>query len=79
MDGAADVDDDVGGWVVGEVDDVGTDGVVVSGEVVSLVVGVVDVGSLWTSVRGTQVYDGSGTKPGGTTCVAGDGDSVCGR
>lgn len=25
----------------------------------------------WTSVRGTQVYDGSGTNPGGTTSAAG--------
>ena len=44
------------------------------GLVVSVVVGVVVVVVLrgsCTLVRGTQVYAGSGTKPGGTTSVAG--------
>jgi hypothetical protein len=45
------------------------DGAEVSVEV-SVVVGVVSVGVL-TLVRGTQVYAGSGTKPGGTTAVSG--------
>jgi hypothetical protein len=47
--------------------------VVVGAEVsveVSVVVGVVSVG-VSTLVRGTQVYAGSGTKPGGTTAVSG--------
>ena len=45
---------------------------------VVVVVLVVVVGSR-TSVRGTHVYDGSGTKPGGTTCVFGaTGVTVCG-
>jgi hypothetical protein len=48
-------------------------GVVVVGVVVVVVVGVVDVvrGRSWTLVRGTQVYSGSGTNPGGTTAVSG--------
>jgi len=42
----------------------------VSSDVV-VVVGVVDrVGRSRTEVRGTQVYSGSGTKPGGTICVS---------
>ncbi len=45
----------------------------------SLVVGVVVVVSRCTSVLGTQVYDGSGMKPGGTTCCAGAGGSGSGR
>jgi hypothetical protein len=65
---------DVG--LVGLVGDVGVVSVglgsVVVGVVV-VVVGVVDVvrGRSWTLVRGTQVYSGSGTKPGGTTAVSG--------
>ena len=41
--------------------------------VVVVVVGVVVVvlGRSWTLVRGTQVYSGSGTNPGGTTAVSG--------
>lgn len=48
-------------------------GVVLSGdvEVVGVVVGVVMSVRGCTSVRGTQVYDGSGMKPGGTTSLAG--------
>jgi hypothetical protein len=65
--------------VVGEVGEVGEVGDVsdVVGAVVSVVVVVVGVVVLVvvvrsrTSVRGTQVYDGSGTKPGGTIWVAG--------
>jgi hypothetical protein len=66
--------------VVGEVPDVGDVGEVgdvVVGSVVSVVVVVVGVVVLVvvvrsrTSVRGTHVYDGSGTKPGGTIWVAG--------
>jgi hypothetical protein len=56
---------------------VSVDDVVDVGLVLSVVVGVVVVvvvvvlrGSC-TLVRGTQVYAGSGTKPGGTTSVAG--------
>jgi hypothetical protein len=56
--------------LVGDVD-VGLGSVVVG--VVSVVVGVVVVvfGRSWTLVRGTQVYSGSGTNPGGTTAVSG--------
>jgi hypothetical protein len=53
---------------------VSVDDVVDVGLVVSVVVGVVVVvvlGGSCTLVRGTQVYSGSGTKPGGTTSVAG--------
>lgn len=59
--GEGDVEDgvEVDPGDVGELDDVSDDvgpgDVVSSGEVVSLVVGVVDVGFLWTSVRGTHV------------------------
>jgi hypothetical protein len=52
------------------VDDVVDVGLVVSVVVVGVVVVVVLRGSC-TLVRGTQVYAGSGTKPGGTTSVAG--------
>ena len=52
------------------VDDVVDVGLVVSVVVVGVVVVVVPRGSC-TFVRGTQVYAGSGTKPGGTTSVAG--------
>lgn len=63
-------------------------GVVVLGDVVVVVVVVVSVGSVvvsvgvgryvvlgrgFTSVRGTQVYSGLGTKPGGTTAGGGVG------
>jgi hypothetical protein len=54
--------------------EVSVDDVVDVGLVVSVVVGVVVVVVLrgsCTLVRGTQVYAGSGTKPGGTTSVAG--------
>jgi hypothetical protein len=71
------VDDPVVGVpVVVSVDDVvedpvvGLPVVVVVVGVVVVVVGVVLRGSC-TFVRGTQVYEGSGTKPGGTTSVAG--------
>ena len=37
---------------------------------VLVVVGVVVRGRSRTEVRGTQVYSGSGTKPGGTSCVS---------
>ena len=56
--------------VVVSVDDVVDVGLVVSVVVVGVVVVVVVRGSC-TLVRGTQVYAGSGTKPGGTTSVAG--------
>jgi hypothetical protein len=59
--------------LVGDVDvGLGSVVVVVVG-VVSVVVGVVVVvfGRSWTLVRGTQVYSGSGTNPGGTTAVSG--------
>lgn len=87
MAGAGDAEDGVVVGDVGDVgelddvsDDVGAGDVVSSGDVVSLVmVGAVDVGLLCTSVRGTHVYDGSGMKPGGTTCVAGGGASLVGR
>lgn len=61
----------------GEVSDVGDSGVVgVPGSVVvvvvvGVVVSTVVLGRSRTLVRGTQVYSGSGTNPGGTTCVAG--------
>ena len=70
---------------VGEVGEVGVDDVVSPG-LVSVVVGVVVVGVCvvvvgvrdvvvrgrsCTCVRGTQVYSGSGTNPGGTTAVSG--------
>lgn len=48
------------GWP-GEVDSVGVV------DVVTLVLGEVVVEFRCTSVRGTQVYDGSGMNPGGTT------------
>ena len=70
------------GCVDGDVVD-SSGGVVVSvGSVVSVVVGVcvvvgvgrrVVVGYWVTSVRGTQVYAGSGTNPGGTTTGGGAG------
>jgi hypothetical protein len=44
-------------------------GVVVGAVVVVVRRGVVVCGYSRTDVRGTQVYSGSGTKPGGTTCV----------
>jgi hypothetical protein len=83
--GTADVGDEGpvpgagGAVVVGEVVElpvvvVSVDDVVDVGLVVSVVVGVVVVVVLRgssTFVRGTQVYAGSGTKPGGTTSVAG--------
>jgi hypothetical protein len=60
--------------LVGDVDvvSVGLGSVVVG--VVVVVVGVVVVvvvGRSCTLVRGTQVYSGSGTNPGGTTAVSG--------
>ncbi|WP_370629621.1 hypothetical protein [Mycolicibacterium sp. BK634] len=81
-----------GGVVVGEVGDVvdvvdvGDVGDVseVVGSVVSVVVVVVGVVVLVvvvrsrTSVRGTQVYDGSGMKPGGTIWVAGGSGAAAG-
>ena len=71
------------GDAVGELDTEGEGlGVVESvGGVVGvvLVVGELVVVSRWTSVRGTQVYDGSGMNPGGTSCVAGIGGSGGGR
>jgi len=60
--------------LVGDVDVVSVGlGSVVVGVVVVVVVGVVVVvlGRSWTLVRGTQVYSGSGTNPGGTTAVSG--------
>jgi hypothetical protein len=64
----------VGTGVVGDVGLVGDVGVTSVGlgsvvVVVVVVVGVVVVvlGRSWTLVRGTQVYSGSGTNPGGTT------------
>jgi hypothetical protein len=55
----------------GEPDTVALD-VVVAVVVVVVVVGVTVVDVVgWTYVRGTQVYAGSGTNPGGTTCVSG--------
>jgi len=63
VDVADDADGFVGGSPVAEVVGVVAD---VSGSVVTL------LGTCrWTSVRGTQVYEGSGTKPGGTTSAAG--------
>jgi hypothetical protein len=60
---------DVG--LVGDVDvvSVGLGSVVVGVVVVGVVV--VVLGRSWTLVRGTQVYSGSGTNPGGTTAVSG--------
>jgi hypothetical protein len=85
--GTADVGDEVpvpgasGAVVVGDVvealvvevsvDDVVDVGLVVSVVVVVGVVVVVVLRGSCTLVRGTQVYAGSGTKPGGTTSVAG--------
>jgi hypothetical protein len=69
-----------GAGVVGDVGLVGDVDVVSVGlgadEVVGVVVVVVGVvvvvlGRSWTLVRGTQVYWGSGTNPGGTTAVSG--------
>ncbi|MDT5192324.1 MAG: hypothetical protein QOI28_4575 [Mycobacterium sp.] len=60
--------------LVGDVDVVSVGlGSVVVGVVVVVVVGVVVVvlGRCCTLVRGTQVYSGSGTNPGGTTAVSG--------
>jgi hypothetical protein len=53
--------------LVGGVGSVGLGSVEDSVVVVVVVVGVVYLGRSWTFVRGTQVYSGSGMKPGGTT------------
>jgi hypothetical protein len=64
----------VGAVSVGDVGVVGVVGVVGDslsvgvGSVVVVVV-VVYLGRSWTLVRGTHVYWGSGTNPGGTTCA----------
>ncbi|MDT5292656.1 MAG: hypothetical protein QOF88_7545 [Mycobacterium sp.] len=59
--------------LVGDVDvvSVGLGSVVVGVVVVVVGVVVVVLGRCCTLVRGTQVYSGSGTNPGGTTAVSG--------
>jgi hypothetical protein len=59
--------------LVGDVDvvSVGLGSVVVGVVVVVVGVVVVVLGRSCTLVRGTQVYSGSGTNPGGTTAVSG--------
>ncbi|MFY9491693.1 MAG: hypothetical protein WAP49_12545, partial [Mycobacterium sp.] len=71
VDAPGDVGDEVSGEPDSDVVSPDVVGVVVSPEVVVVGVVVVVVVRGSTSVRGAQVYAGSGMKPGGTTSLAG--------